>query len=167
MTDLARREDDERELVLFEQDDLQLWHARRPGFSIFGSFTGRVVLTSTRLLFLSTGGSGAGRRLLLAATLGPVGSLVWGQTPTADLDLSALADEGSAAVPLGAITTHSAQRRCDCATYVGVQYDKEKAKGDIAELAFMPKNSVAWSGAQEWAHRIDQARAAFASSPFR
>jgi hypothetical protein len=164
MSDLATATD-ERELVLFDQDDLQLWHARRPGFSIFGSFTGRVVLTSTRLLFLSSGGSGAGRRLLIAATLGPAGSLLWGQTPTADLDLGALADEGSAAIPLGAITNHAAQRRCDCATYVAVQYEKDK--GTVAEVAFMPKNSVAWRGAQDWASRIDQARAAFASQPFR
>lgn len=151
-----------RESILFSQDELQLWHERRPGFSIFGSYTGRVVLTSARLLFLSTGGSGAGRRLLVSATLGPVGSLLWGQTPTDDLDLTALEQEGSIAIGLPDISAHAAHRRCDCATYVGVQY--AKAGGEVSELSFMPKNSMLWSGAQQWALEIDEARSAFAAS---
>lgn len=163
-----------REIVLYAEDELQLWHERRPGFSIFGSYTGRVVLTSTRLMFLSTGGSGAGRRLLAAGTLGAVGSLLFGQTPTSDLDLSALADEGSLAVPLGRITQGLAQRRCDCTNYVGVQYAKEDGAGsagseggEIAECAFMPKDGIAWPGAATWASKLDEARAAFAKSPYR
>jgi hypothetical protein len=153
------------EIVVFAQDDLMLWHARRPGYSIFGAYTGRVLLTSARLLFLSTGGSGAARRLLVSVALGPIGSLALGQTPTSGLDLRALESEGSVAIPLGNITDHGAQRRCDCATYVSVQYRKE---GDtISECSFMPKNSVLWSGAMRWAATIDDARKAFASSPYR
>lgn len=154
-----------REVVLYAEDELQLWHARRPGYSIFGSYTGRVMLTSRRLLFLSTGGSGAGRRLLVGLALGPIGSLVWGQTPTDDLDASALEAEGSAAVPLDAITDHQAHKRCDCATYVGVQYAKDG--GATTELAFMPKNSFLWEGAQKWAAEIAAAKSAFAASPYR
>ena len=159
MTDTAR------EVILYAEDELQLWHERRPGFSIFGSYTGRVMLTSARLLFLSTGGSGVGRRLLVGVALGPIGSLVWGQTPTDDLDVSALEAEGSVAVPLGKISDHLAHRRCDCATYVGVQYGKE---GDaVAQLSFMPKNSFLWAGAETWAAEIAGARKAFAASPYR
>jgi hypothetical protein len=159
-----------REIVLYAEDELQLWHERRPGFSIFGSYTGRVVLTSARLLFLSTGGSGVERRLALG-TLGVVGTLLFGQTSTAELDLSALSAEGSLAVPLGRITQGSAQRRCDCTNYVGIQYAKEGAKveegEELAECAFMPKDGIAWPGAAAWASKLDEARAAFASSPYR
>ena len=159
-----------REIVLYAEDELQLWHERRPGFSIFGSYTGRVVLTSARLMFLSTGGSGVERRLA-AGTLGVVGTLVFGQMSTRELDLSALADEGSLAVPLGRITQGSAQRRCDCTNYVGVQYAKEDGAGseggEIAECAFMPKDGIAWPGAAMWASKLDEARAAFAKSPYR
>ena len=151
-----------RETILFSEDALQLWHARRPGYSIFGSYTGRVVLTSARLVFLSTGGSGAGRRLLVSATLGPIGSLLWGQTPTDELDLSALDAEGSIAIGLPDITDHTANRRCDCATYVSVQYMKEG--NEVSECSFMPKNSMMWPGAATWASEIDDARRALATN---
>ncbi len=153
------------EVVLFAQDDLQLWHERRPGFTIFGSYVGRVLLTSARLLFLSTGESGATRRLLVGAALGPIGSLVFGQTSTADLDARALEAEGSAAIPLDRITAHGAQRRCDCTNYVGVQYTR--TDDAVGELAFMPKDGIAWGGAARWATELDAARAAFTGAPYR
>lgn len=156
-----------REIVLYAEDELQLWHERRPGFSIFGSYTGRVVLTSARLMFLSTGGSGVERRLA-SGTLGVVGTLVFGEMSTHELDLSALSAEGSLAVPLHRITQGSAQRRCDCTNYVGVQYTMEVGAGaQVAECAFMPKDGLSWPGAAMWANKLDEARAAFASSPYR
>lgn len=152
------------EVVLFAQDGLQLWRERRPGFTIFGSYVGRVLLTSSRLLFLSAGDSGATRRLLAGAALGPIGLLVFGETPTADLDERALEAEGSLAVPLGAITAHAAQRRCDCTNYVGVQY----MQGDtVASCAFMPKDAVLWGGAARWDTELAAARAALSGAPYR
>lgn len=155
----------ERETVLWAEDQLHLWHERRPGFSIFGAYEGRVMLTSRRFLFLSTGGSGAGRRLLVGVTLGPIASFVWGKTPTADLDLRALEAEGSIEIPLSSINDHAAHKRCDCATYCGIQY--RKADGAVAEVAFMPKESLGWPGASRWAAELTSARAAFGASPYR
>jgi hypothetical protein len=153
------------EVVLYAQDGLQLWNERRPGFSIFGSYVGRVLLTSARFVFLSTGDSGAARRMLVGGALGPIGALVFGQTPTDDLDERALASEGSLAIPLGRITDHGAQKRCDCATYVSVQYTNEG--NEVRECSFMPKDSVAWSGAAVWAEHIEAARKAVAGSADR
>lgn len=152
------------EVVLYAEDGLQLWHARRAGYTIFDSYVGRVVLTSRRLMFLSTGDGGTGRRLAAAALGGPVGAFLFGETPTADLDLRALSSEGSVDIALDAIHDCVAHRRCDCATYVGVQYRKADA---VAELAFMPKNSIAWAGAKAWEGEVQKARGAFAAGPFR
>lgn len=158
-------EDKLDEVILFAQDDLQVWHERRPGYTIFGSYVARVLLTSKRLLLLSTGDSGAARRLLVGAAFGPIGSMVFGQTPTAELDAGALEVEGSAAIPLERLTDHAAHRRCDCANYVGVQYTKDAEA--VMQCCFMPKDSVAWSGAERWAAKITEARAALPRGPYR
>jgi hypothetical protein len=79
--------------------------------------------------------------------------------------ISPRSNEGSLAVPLGRLTQGTAQRRCDCTNYVGVQYTKES--GEVAECAFMPKDGIAWSGAATWASKLHEARTAFASSPYR
>lgn len=142
--------------VLHAEDDLHLWQERRPGMSIFGAYVGRVVLTSSHLLFLSTGGSGAAKAALTAAVLGPLAGMTFGRTRTNELDLSALRAEGSLIVPLAKISAHSAQKRCDCATYVAVQY--AGAKDDLRELSFMPKTSLNWAGAELWAMEISGAR---------
>jgi len=155
----------ERETILWAEDSLHIWFARRPGFSIFGSFEGRALLTSRRFIFLSTGGSGAARRLLVSAALGPIGSMVWGKTPTGDLDLSALKEEGSIEIPLSSINDHAAHKRCDCAMYVGIQY--RKADDSVEEVSFMPKDSLWWSGATMWASELATARSAFSATPYR
>ena len=126
---------EERETILWAEDSLHLWNERRPGFSIF------------------------------SAALGPIGSMVWGKTPTGDLDLSALAAEGSIEIPLSLINDHSAHKRCDRAMYVGIQY--RKPDDTVAEVSFMPKDSLGWSGAPLWVGEIGSARAAFTATPYR
>ncbi|HEU4405736.1 MAG TPA: hypothetical protein VFS43_10630 [Polyangiaceae bacterium] len=153
------------ELVLYAQDDLHVWHEPKPGYSIFGSYVGRALLTSRRFLFLSTGTSGAARRALAAAALGPLGAAAFGKTPTSQLDLSALAHEGSLEVPLGRVREHGAHRRWDLATYVRLEHVTER--GEPASCAFMPKNSLLWGGARAWADTIAGARAPFAAGPYR
>jgi hypothetical protein len=157
--------EDPAELVLYAQDDLQLWPAPKPGYSIFGSFVGRALLTSRRFLFLSAGTSGAARRALAAAALGPLGAAAFGQTPTRELDLSALEREGSFAVPLGRVREHAAHRRWDLATYVRLAYADDT--GEAASCSFMPKNSLLWGGARAWAEAIGGARAPFSAGPYR
>ncbi|HEU4535931.1 MAG TPA: hypothetical protein VFS00_17525 [Polyangiaceae bacterium] len=153
------------ELVLFAQDDLHLWHEPKPGYSIFGSYVGRAVLTSRRFLFLSTGTSGAARRALAVAALGPLGAAAFGKTPTSELNLSALEQEGSLELPLGRVRDHGAHRRWDLATYVNLAY--ASAAGEAAACSFMPKNSLLWRGARVWGEHLAGARAPFAAGPYR
>jgi hypothetical protein len=162
---LAPMSESPDELVLYAQDDLHLWHEPKPGYSIFGSFVGRVLLTSRRFLFLSTGTSGAARRALAVAALGPLGAAAFGKTPTSQLDLTALANEGSLEVPLGRVRDHSSHRRWDLATYVRLDHATEQ--GEPATCAFMPKNSLLWGGARTWAETISAARAPFSAGPYR
>ena len=156
---------EERETILWAEDSLHLWNTRRPGFSIFGSYEGRALLTSRRFLFLSTGGSGVARRLAVGAALGPIGSMIWGKTPTGELDLSALEAEGSIEIPLASINDHAAHKRCDCAMYVGIQY--RKPDDSVDEVSFMPKDSLGWSAATQWAEELTTARSAFTAAPYR
>src|SRR5436190_44242 len=84
-----------QETVIDVFDHLYMWLAAKPGMTLFGSHVGRVMLTSERFLFLSTGTSGVGKQLLVGAVGGPVASLTLGQTTTDQLDLGALRNEGS------------------------------------------------------------------------
>jgi len=59
------------ETVIDAFDGLYLWPAAKPGMTLIGSRTGRVLLTSQRFLFLSTGTSGIGKQLLFSAVGGP------------------------------------------------------------------------------------------------
>jgi hypothetical protein len=94
------------------------WRAPRAGVSLIRSRLGRVVLTTERFLFLSTGTSGVGRDLLL----GPVGSsvlrLTVGERRTDELDLRALATDGSLSIALECITHARVERRWDFANYL-------------------------------------------------
>ena len=83
------------ETVVDTFDALYMWRAAKPGRTLLGAYVGRVVLTSQRFLFLSTGTHGIGKALLVATAGGPLAGLTLGQTKTDQLDLSALRNEGS------------------------------------------------------------------------
>ena len=61
------------EIVLDGIDGIYMWRARKPGWTLFGSHVGRILLTNERFLFLSTGVSGLGKAALLTAIGGPLG----------------------------------------------------------------------------------------------
>lgn len=108
---------DTEETVLVGADDFFAWRRPKPKMSILGAHVGRLIVTSRQILFLSTGTSGAGRAML-AALGGPIVSWTLGRTRTDELDLSALENEGSLAVPLLEMTAIEMRRRWDFASYL-------------------------------------------------
>jgi len=94
----------EGELAQASLDGLYRWDAEQPGMSLTGTYRGRLLLTSRRLLFLSIGGSGLAGDLAMTALFGPLGAAL-ARTPTSDLDLSALEREGSEAFRLESIAS--------------------------------------------------------------
>jgi hypothetical protein len=110
-----------REIVIDALDGLHMWRAAKPGVTLFGSLVGRVLLTSQRFLFLSTGTSGIGKEFLFAAAGGPLVRLTLGQTTTDQLDLSALGNEGSLSGRLEHVTGSRVVRRWDLSSYLVVE----------------------------------------------
>jgi hypothetical protein len=102
-------------------DGISAWRAPRPGMTMFGSHVGRLILTTRRLLFLSTGSSGMGRAFASSALGGPVAMLTVGQTVTDELDLGALRNEGGLSLPLDHVTAARVHRRWDFSTYLTVE----------------------------------------------
>ena len=109
------------EVVLHVFDGLYAWPSPRPGWTLFGAHVGRVLLTTKRFHFLSTGSSGVGKELLYATAGGPAARLALGQTSTEDLDLGAIRHEGSLSLPLRCITGSRVARRWDSTNYLVVE----------------------------------------------
>ncbi len=114
------------ETVLFISDNMRCWNSRKPGFTKFNTYLGRIVVTNQRFVFLSSGGSklGAilGANLLGGALLGP---LILGKSLTKGLELEALSNEGSFDLAFNEITFIDAIRRWDFAGYLTVQFNGE------------------------------------------
>ena len=139
-------EADEELLALAER--VYRWDGPKMGRTLFNAKLGRLVLTTTRLLFLSTGGSGVGRRTA-AAALGPAPAMRAGKT--AHLDLSALANPGSASVPLTRV------RRCEMnKRALSVAFVDEQG----AERAFAVAAQHGMPQGEQWVRTINEARAA-------
>lgn len=114
-------DEQKQEAVVDAFDGLYMWRAARPGMTLIGSHVGRVLLTTQRFLFLSTGTSGVGKELLFTAVGGPLIRLTLGQTTTDQLDLSALRNEGSLSGRLEHITNSRVARRWDLSNYLVVE----------------------------------------------
>ena len=82
------------EQILAESDGLYCWKGPKMGMTLITAKFGKLVLTDQRLLFLSAGKSGAGRRAAGAAGLPTFG----GSQVSVSLD-----KEGSLEVPLPAV----------------------------------------------------------------
>lgn len=139
------------EQLLAEVDGVYCWPGRKMKATLFSAKLGRLVLTSRRLVFLSTGGSDAGRRALKAAVVGPVGGMLG--TSTGGLDASALRNPGSLEIPIGSLT------RCE-SVKKALSISFTAADGSEKEFAFSQK--IAMPGRDEWVARINSARAASA-----
>jgi len=156
---------DEPETLLSAADDFFAWLRPKPGMSIFGAHVGRLLLSSRRLLFLSTGTSGAGRAALTAAIGGPILSMTIGRTRTDELDLGALQNEGSLAVPLLETTSLEVRRRWDLANYLTLV---TTAAQDLPPaVAFMTKVGFNRGVLERFKAEYDKARALLSSTPYR
>lgn len=146
------------EQALSAEDRIHLWSSGKAGMSILGAPLGQLLLTHERLLFLSAGTSGVPRRVAATLALGVVGHALFGKTPTGSLDLSALANEGSLAIPLVDVLEVAVGRRLEVTSFLRVRYlDPTRTE---REVSFAPEFGWRKGEAEGWASAIDQARAA-------
>jgi hypothetical protein len=138
------------EQVVLLTDQVFRWEGPKRKQTVIGANLGRLVLTSRRLLFLSTGKNDltAGRMLAGAATPAAVLRV----SGTDDLDISAVDAEGGLDVPLTAIT--SAQLK-GLFKYLVVAYTDPS--GTSQASTFSPKNSGMPDGAT-WVAEIERLR---------
>lgn len=114
------------ETVLFVSDNMRCWNSRKPGFTKFDTYLGRILVTNQRFIFLSSGGSKLGS--IFAANLlagGIIGPLLIGKSLTKNLELEALNNEGSFALTFKEIEFLDAVRRWDFAGYLTVHFNGE------------------------------------------
>jgi hypothetical protein len=157
--------EDVPEIVLYTFDGLYAWRAPKPGMSVIGSFIGRVVLTSRRFLFLSTGTNGLGKALLMAAAGGALLSLTLGRTRTDELDLSALDNEGSLSFGLERVTGSRVARRWDFSNYFALE--TAGVDGLPPACSFMTKFGRARDELTALQTKLDEARAKLIVNPYR
>ncbi len=124
--------------VAMSQDQLYCWNASKPGATLAKSTKGRLVLTDTHLIFLSSGKSDMAFRLM-------VGGNLFG-TSTSSLDLSALENPGSFALPLERCTVKAAKKGL-MSKYLHVAFVDDD--GAAQEISLMTKNGGNW-GQADW-----------------
>lgn len=89
------------ETVLLFEDKVYKWDGPKRKQTIFSGKIGRLVLTDRRLLFLSSGSTGAGTAMAAGMGLGALGVFV--EKSTSGLDESAVSNEGGLSLPLGSV----------------------------------------------------------------
>ena len=136
----------EGELAQASLDGLYRWDAEQPGMSLTGTYRGRLLLTSRRLLFLSIGGSGLANDLAMTALFGPLGATL-ARTPTSDLDMSALEREGSEAFRLESIASLEKVRRWDFSSYLRLRTESGATSVFMTKLGWNPGQLVAFAEA--------------------
>lgn len=137
---------DDEELARASLDGIYRWDAEKPGMSLIGTYRGRLLLTSRRLVFLSTGGSGLAGDVAMAALFGPLGAAL-ARTPTSDLDLSALEQEGSAAWDLTSVRSLVKKRRWDLSSYLRLDTESGDVCVFMTKTGWNPKQLGAFADA--------------------
>lgn len=145
------------EVVLDAIDGIYMWQAAKPGWTLFGSYVGRLMLTSERILFLSTGVTGVGRTLLFTAVGGPLAGLTFGRTSTEELDLTALREPSSLSGSLQFVTSARVRRRWDLSSYLTVETAGTRSLPPAA--AFMTRYGRNGGGLLRFQQALDSARA--------
>lgn len=138
------------EQLIVQEDGVFRWEGPKRKSTVINAKLGRLVLTSERLVFLSSGNNdlSAGKFLAGAAT----STAVLVTSSTTDLDETALQNPGSLQVPLDRIT--SAELKGMFKVLV-VGYTDE---GGAAQYStFSPKNGGMPAGAA-WVESIERAR---------
>jgi hypothetical protein len=125
------------ETVLNGGDDFYIWREPKPGATLIGTYIGRLLLTERRLLFLSAGTSGLTKAALAGLLGGPLIAAAFGRTRTSELNLKALENEGSLAVPLANIKACRVTRRWDFSSYLTVETNEKG--GAPPAFSFMTK----------------------------
>ncbi|MBZ0120443.1 MAG: hypothetical protein K8H88_25855 [Sandaracinaceae bacterium] len=138
------------ERILAVQRDLFRWKGPKAGFTLFDTVVGTLVITSRRVLFLSTGEGG------LTGQLSILANLVTGQE-LGEPDLRALANAGSVDLPLTRVRSLELKRRWDFASYLSLIGTSEDGR-ELA-FAFMSKIGLNRSELAAVAEAAERARA--------
>ena len=116
------------EKIIFISERMRLYNRAKPTETRIGTFLGKLIITSERFLFLSSGSSKilsemVSNKLILG---GLIGELFFGESLTKDLNLKALKNDGSIAVGLDEIEDIKASKKFPFVKYLAVKLmDKE------------------------------------------
>lgn len=118
--------------VLGQADRIYRWEGPKRKQTLFSAKLGRLLLTPSHLIFLSTGKSDVAKRMALGAISPSAGM---GTSATEHLDMSALEQEGSLVVPLTQLAGCELKGMFKVLT---ITYRDES--GQEAASTFAPKN---------------------------
>ena len=166
------------ELVLLQADNVYRWRGRTMGRTILRTHRGLLLLTTHRLVFLSSGRSGAWWRMawaslglgpdpvVTAATVAEVTKTVAGwvagrfggvaEGEAVDIPPAQLHKDGSLSVALTDLTEYGVTIR-RWSNFLWIAY---RAPGETAPREFTFSNQVAIPGGTVWALTIERARRA-------
>jgi hypothetical protein len=136
------------EQLIADADRIYCWDGPKMKATLFSAKLGRLVLTDQRLVFLSSGKSDAGT-LMAKAVVSPALATRGGST--VGLDGSALANEGSVEIPIGAIT------RCEVGKKRALVVSYLKEDGSEQSFAFGEKMGM--PGRDSWVTEVNARRA--------
>jgi hypothetical protein len=153
------------DVVLGVIDRLYSWHARRPGLTLFGAYFGRLVLTSHRLMFLSTGSNGILRALGFSVVGGLPAQLTLGETRTEELDTSALVNPGSLNLDLQRVARSEISRRWDFSYYLVIEVPRPD--GSSRFVSFMTQYGLIRGRLPGFQESLERARTALFELPSR
>lgn len=138
------------EEILGQADKVFRWEGPKRKQTLFSAKLGRLVLTSERLVFLSTGKNDVTVGRLLGGAVSPLAGLR--TSSTADLDVSALGQAGSLEVPLAQIQDAELKGMFKTLT---VTYRNGESRDEAS--TFAPKNGGMPDG-PAWVEAILKAR---------
>lgn len=155
--------DESPDVVLGVIDRIHAWRTARPGLTILGSHLGRLVLTSRRLWFLSSGFNG----VFNAFDFHPLGrrpaGLRLGATPAEEVDTRALVNPGSLNLSLRQIAGSEVRRRYDLSSYLRIEVSG--SDGATRPISFMWKRAFRRQALLDFRESLDLARAAIEELP--
>ncbi len=139
------------EQMIGQQDGIFRWAGPKRKATLVSAKLGRLVLTTERLVFLSSGKNDLSLGKLVAGAVSPIAGLRTGST--AGLDETAAENPGSVQVPLEQITSAELKGMFKVLT---IGYTDESGAAHFS--TFAPKNGGMPAG-QSWVASITQAQA--------
>ena len=131
------------ETVTRRETEIYRWDGPKAKMTLSGTMLGTLVLTGDHLLFLSTGGNDMGRRLRSAAIGGQLAGDLFAKK-TGGLDLAALDNPGSFAIPLGQVDEARAASRWDRTKFLAVRlwYIRELVHTSSSTLVYRAEREL-------------------------